>query len=257
MPETFLYNINAEYIVLALMLGMFGLFYLGRHLHKHSKANIQDMGPLTSFLFALLGLMLAFTFGMSGSRFDTRRGLVVQAANNMHTAILRAELYKDDSVRAAFKADLKDYVQARINWFDAKRNAQEVNKAIVETKRIGDKLWHRAAVLARDPANMVASQQMIPALNAVIDVAISREAATKAIVPEPVLYLLFIMTFVTSLMAGYATTIQKRFNYIAVAGFIILVGSVILIILDLDRPRRGLITNTAVNQFIRDLLKLF
>jgi hypothetical protein len=243
MPETFLYNINAEYIVLALMLGMFGLFYLGRHLHKHSKANIQDMGPLTSFLFALLGLMLAFTFGMSGSRFDTRRGLVVQAANNMHTAILRAELYKDDSVRAAFKADLKDYVQARINWFDA--------------KRIGDKLWHRAAVLARDPANMVASQQMIPALNAMIDVAVSREAATKAIVPEPILYLLFIMTLVTSLMAGYATTIQKRFNYIAVAGFIILVGSVILIILDLDRPRRGLITNTAVNQFIRDLLKLF
>ncbi|MEY2901661.1 MAG: hypothetical protein RLY89_767 [Bacteroidota bacterium] len=257
MPETFLYNINAEYIVLALMLGMFGLFYLGRQLHKHSKSEIQDMGPLTSFLFALLGLMLAFTFGMSGSRFDTRRGLVVQAANNMHTAILRAELYKDDSVRAAFKADLKDYVQARINWFDAKRNAQEVNKAIFETKRIGDKLWKRAAILARDPENMVATQQMIPALNAMIDVAVSREAATKAIVPEPILYLLFIMTLVTSLMAGYATTIQKKFNYIAVAGFIILVGSVIFIILDLDRPRRGLITNTAVNQFIRDLLKLF
>ncbi len=257
MPETFLYNINAEYIVLALMLGMFGLFYLGRHLHKDNKSNIQDMGPLTSFLFALLGLMLAFTFGMSGSRFDTRRGLVVQAANNMHTAILRAELYKDDTVRAAFKADLKDYVQARINWFDAKRSAQEVNKAIFETKRIGDKLWHRAAVLARDPANMVASQQMIPALNAMIDVAVSREAATKAIVPEPILYLLFIMTLVTSLMAGYATTIQKKFNYIAVAGFIVLVGAVIFIILDLDRPRRGLITNTAVNQFIRDLLKLF
>jgi hypothetical protein len=257
MPETFLYNINAEYIVLALMLGMFGLFYLGRHLHKHSKSDIQDMGPLTSFLFALLGLMLAFTFGMSGSRFDTRRGLVVQAANNMHATILRADLYKDDSVRKAFKADLKDYVQARINWFDSKRNVQEANNALIETKRIGDKLWHRAAILARDPANMVASQQMIPALNAMIDVAVSREAATKAIVPEPILYLLFIMTLVTSLMAGYATTIQKKFNYIAVAGFIILVGSVIFIILDLDRPRRGLITNTAVNQFIRDLLKLF
>jgi hypothetical protein len=257
MPETFLYNINAEYIVLVLMLGMFGLFYLGRQLHKHYKSEIQDMGPLTSFLFALLGLMLAFTFGMSGSRFDTRRGLVVQAANNMHAAILRAELYKDDSVRVAFKADLKDYVQARINWFDAKRSPAQVVEAANETKRIGDRLWHRAAVLARDPANMVASQQMIPALNAMIDVAITREAATKAIVPEPVLYLLFIMTLVTSLMAGYATSIQKRFNYVAVIGFIVLVGCVILIILDLDRPRRGLITNVAVNQFIRNLLELF
>lgn len=257
MPETFLYNINAEYIVLLLMLGMFGLFYLGRQLHKHNKSNIQDMGPLTSFLFALLGLMLAFTFGMSASRFDTRRGLVVQAANNMHAVILKAELFNDSAVRTAFKKDLKDYVQARINWFDAKRNQEQVQEATKETKRLADQIWQRAAVLARDPANMVASQQMIPALNAMIDVAISREAAVKAIVPEPVLYLLFVMTLVTSLMAGYATSIEKRFNYVAVIGFIILVGCVILIILDLDRPRRGLITNAAVNQFIRDLLKLF
>jgi hypothetical protein len=257
MPETFLYNINAEYICLFLMLGMFGLFYLGRHLHKNNKSNIQDMGPLTSFLFALLGLMLAFTFGMSGSRFDTRRGLVVQAANNMHEAILRADLYREDSVRKAFKADLKDYVQARINWFDAKRSVTEATKAKEASNIIFNKLWNRAAVLSRDPQNMVASQQMIPILNAMIEVAVTREAATKAIVPEPVLYLLFIMTLITSLMAGYATSIQKKFNYVAVIGFIVLVGCVIFIILDLDRPRRGLITNTAVNQFIRDLLKLF
>jgi len=215
------------------------------------------MGPLTGFLFALLGLMLAFTFGMAGSRFDTRRGLVVQAANHMHEAILRADLYREDSVRKAFKADLKDYVQARINWFDSKRNPAQVEEAKNETNRIFNKIWTRAAILARDPENMVASQQMIPVLNAMIEVAITREAATKAIVPEPVLYLLFIMILITSLISGYATSIEKKFNYIAVIGFIVLVGCVVYIILDLDRPRRGLITNTAVNGFIRDLLHLF
>ncbi len=257
MPETFLYNINAEYICLFLMLGMFALFYLGRQLHKNKKTDIQDMGALTSFLFALLGLLLAFTFGMSGSRFDARRGLVVQAANNMRTAILRADLYSEDSVRKAFKADLKEYVQARINWFDAGRSLELVEQAKNESQRLSMKLWNRAAELARDPKNMVASQQMIPALNAVIEVAVAREGATKAIVPEPILYLLFIMTWVTSLMAGYATSIQKKFNYLAVIGFIVLVGCVIFIILDLDRPRRGLITNVAVNQFIRNLLQMF
>ena len=54
---------------------------------------------------------------MAGSRFDVLRGLVVQAANNMRTAILRADFYKDDSVRKAFKADLHEYVQARVDWF--------------------------------------------------------------------------------------------------------------------------------------------
>ena len=118
-------------------------------------------------------------------------------------------------------------------------------------------MWDRAAVLARDPANMVASQQMILAINAIIEVAVAREGATKAIVPEPITYLLMIMVLVTSLMAGYATSIQKKFIYVAVIGFIILIGSVIYIILDLDRPRRGLITNDGVNQFIVNLLKLF
>lgn len=257
MPETFLYNINAEYIVFFLMFSMFGLFLFGRQLHKDQKANIQDMGPLTGFLFALLGLMLAFTFGMAGSRFDTRRGLVVQAANNMHTAILRADMYPDDSVRKAFKADLKEYVQARIDWFYSKRDVAKVAEATERTKEIGTRIWERAAVLSRDPKNMVASQQMIPAINAMIEVAVTREAATKAIVPEPVTYLLIIMILVTSLMAGYATSIQKKFNYLAVIGFIVLVGCVVYIILDLDRPRRGLITNDKVNQYIVDLLQLF
>lgn len=257
MPETFLYNINAEYIVLFLMLSMFGLFYFGRHLHKNIKPEIQDMGALTGFLFALLGLMLAFTFGMAGSRFDARRGLVVQAANNIHTAILRADLYKDDSVRKAFKEDLHEYVQARVDWFYNHRDENKVVEAKERSEIISKRMWDRAAVLARDPANMVASQQMIPAINAIIEVAIAREGATKAIVPEPITYLLMIMVLVTSLMAGYATNIQKKFNYVAVIGFIILVGCVIYIILDLDRPRRGLITNDAVNQFIANLLKMF
>jgi hypothetical protein len=182
---------------------------------------------------------------------------VVQAANHIHEAILRADLYREDSVRKAFKADLKDYVQARINWFDSKRNPAQVEEAKNETNRIFNKIWTRAAILARDPENMVASQQMIPVLNAMIEVAITREAATKAIVPEPVLYLLFIMILITSLISGYSTSIEKKFNYLAVIGFIVLVGCVLLIILDLDRPRRGLITNTAVNGFIRDLLQLF
>jgi len=257
MPETFLYNINAEYIVFFLMICMFLLFYTGRQLHKNIKPEIQDMGPLTGFLFALLGLMLAFTFGMAGSRFDARRGLVVQAANNMHTAILRTDLYKDSSVRNELKADLKDYVQARIDWYYFKRDLTKVAEAKTRSERISKKIWDRVAVLSRDPENMVASQQMVPAINAIIEVAVAREGATKAIVPEPITYLLLIMVLITSLMAGYATSIQKKFNYVAVIGFIILVGCVIYIILDLDRPRRGLITNDAVNQFIVNLLKLF
>ncbi|HQR94889.1 MAG: hypothetical protein B7Y15_03120 [Bacteroidetes bacterium 24-39-8] len=257
MPETFLYNINAEYIVLFLMFGMFVLFALGRRLHMHQKDKIQDLGPLSNFLFALLGLMMAFTFGMSASRFETRNAIVIAGTNHIRDAIMRVDLYQDSAVRKAFKADFQEYVQARIDWSLSKRDLKLAEEAQKRTKIVADRLLNRAAVLARDPANLVASQQMIPPLHAMIEIVTLREGATKAIVPEPIIYLLFLMAWISSFMAGYATNIQKKFNYLAVTGYTILVGLVIYIILDLDRPRRGIISNNFVNQFIVDLLELF
>ncbi len=257
MPETFLYNINAEYIVLFLMFGMFGLFALGRRLHVQQKDKIQDLGPLSNFLFALLGLMMAFTFGMSASRFEARNAIVITGTNHIRDAILRVDLYQDSAVRKAFKADFQEYVQARLDWSFSKRDPKKAEEAQKRTKIVADRLLNRAAVLARDPANLLASQQMIPPLHAMIEIVTLREGATKAIVPEPIIYLLFLMAWITSFMAGYATNIQKKFNYLAVSGFTLLVGLVIYIILDLDRPRRGLISNNFVNQFIVDLLDLF
>ena len=49
-------------------------------------------GTMVGSLFALLAFMLAFTFGMATSRFDARRQLVVEEANAVTTAFLRADL---------------------------------------------------------------------------------------------------------------------------------------------------------------------
>jgi hypothetical protein len=41
----------------------------------------------------MLGLLLAFTFGMSNDRYNKRRDLIIEEANDIGTAILRADLY--------------------------------------------------------------------------------------------------------------------------------------------------------------------
>ena len=41
-------------------------------------------------VYALLGLLIAFTFSGAASRFDERRGLIVEEANSIGTAWLRA-----------------------------------------------------------------------------------------------------------------------------------------------------------------------
>ena len=49
-------------------------------------------GTMVGSLFALLAFMLAFTFGLAASRFDARRQLIVEEANAVSTAFLRADL---------------------------------------------------------------------------------------------------------------------------------------------------------------------
>ena len=73
------------------------------------------VNSLLGVLFALSGLILAFTFGMSGTRLEKVRNVVESEANDIGTAILRSDLYAD-SVREGFRADFKNYLEAVIDF---------------------------------------------------------------------------------------------------------------------------------------------
>ncbi|MGZ5055454.1 MAG: hypothetical protein ACXWAT_11010 [Methylobacter sp.] len=63
--------------------------YLGaRHLPKDLGSGQAAIGLLDGAVFALLGLLLAFTFNGATSRFDHRKDLVMQEANAIGTAYL-------------------------------------------------------------------------------------------------------------------------------------------------------------------------
>ena len=75
--------------VLAVELG----YRLGASRRARATTGVgSGAGTMVGSLFGLLAFMLAFTFGMATSRFDARRQLVVEEANAVTTAFLRADL---------------------------------------------------------------------------------------------------------------------------------------------------------------------
>ena len=64
-------------------------------------------------LLGLLGLLLAFTFGMAGARFDQRKTLVVEEANAIGTAWLRTDLVPEP-MRAQARDVLREYTHLRL-----------------------------------------------------------------------------------------------------------------------------------------------
>ncbi len=84
----------AIYMVL-LSTGSLGWLELGRRIALRRLAVGEkgaDYGVIEGAMFALLGLLIAFTFSGAAERFERRRALIVEEANAIGTAYLRLDL---------------------------------------------------------------------------------------------------------------------------------------------------------------------
>jgi hypothetical protein len=244
-------------IVLFLFFAMLVLIVLGLYVGKKYYRAFEKEATLQGALFAILGLLLAFTFSMSVSRYDKRIEIIIEESNDIGTAILRADLYPEPE-RQLFRDDFKRYVEARIAFFDAGADLKEVNSTRNEAAAISQQLWDRATRLSADPrVTSVASMQMIPALNAMIDIASTRWHMSLARVPEPVLYLLFILICICSFYTGFILSGKKQLDWLGIIGFCLVICTIVHLIIDIDRPRRGMISMKQTSQAITELKQMF
>ena len=249
---------EAWMIALLLFILMLISSYIGKLTGNYirKKTGTEEKLPETSALIALLFFLLAFTFGMSGDRYDSRRKVVVEEANIIGTAILRSDLYPD-STRILFRNDFKDYVETRISYYEVGADVKGIFKADSLSQIISAKLWKRASTLSKDPANLAATQQMIPALNDMIDITTTRLSGEKAKVPQSILVMLFFLAMIIAFYGGYSEGRKGKIDWLVQIGFCVLVSLVVLFTLDLDRPRRGFVNLDTPNQTIIDLRKNF
>jgi hypothetical protein len=260
MNDSFIHTTSALALCIFLFIGMMIMVALGRYAGKiWRKEEGEPRGGVNSLLgalFALFGFILAFTFGMSGNRYENVRNVTVEEANDIGTAVLRSDLYSD-SVRNAFLTDFKTYLEARIAYFDNVADTVLFLKAKVNAAKAGNALWARAMQQSKLPNMLIPSNNMIPALNSMFDIATTREVVLKARVPDVIVYMLFILALASSFIAGFTSLAIRHKDWIVVAGFALLSSMIIYITLDLGRPLRGIIKADVGEQAILDLRKMF
>ena len=86
---------------------------LGQRAIQRVGASTPNVGSLEAAVFALLGLLIAFTFSGALSRFDGRRVQVVQEANSVGTAWSYIDLMPT-STQPKLRDTFRAYVDARI-----------------------------------------------------------------------------------------------------------------------------------------------
>ena len=144
-------NINIL-ITIILFVGMLLMDFVGFKVRGYrNKKNITvyntGLGPIEGALLGLLSLLLAFTFNFSASRYDARRQTIISEANDIGTALLRTNLYHD-SVSKLLQADFKQYIEARISYYEVGNDEDKISLASNKSSILALKIWDRIAVLS-------------------------------------------------------------------------------------------------------------
>lgn len=257
--STLLYDSPTIVIVGILFILMVMLHWAGFRLRKSRQrkqpaSDTDGAGAVEGSMLGLLALLLAFTFGMSSSRYDDRRSVLVQEANDISTVILRADLYPD-SLRKMLRQELKQYLESRISYYEAGYDDTKIAAALKTSSALSARLWSKVTQAGHDNHYLLATQQMVPAMNNMFDSATTRDASRNAHVPDSILWLLFLLTLTASFIIGYGNK-QAKIDKIVVAGFALMTALTIFLILDLDRPRRGIITMDSAHQKMIELREL-
>lgn len=254
MIHSLLNDLDTSVIILILFLFMLASIWIGYKM-AYKKPEINSMATeLISPLLGLLALLMAFTFGMSNSRYDDRKSNLIDEANCIGTAILRADIYPD-SLKNEFKKDFNVYLSSRKDFYTLENDEAKINASLKQTATASNKLWSRASFYAKDKNYFIQSNMMLPALNDMFDSTAKSNITYISKVPESIIYLLFLFSIIISFYIGYKSGLEKKIELNFILGFCALICVVIFITLDLDRSRRGLINLNTEVQIIQMLNK--
>jgi hypothetical protein len=225
-------------LLLLLLLALEAGFRAGRHTkRKRATEMTSQVGPIQGAILGLLGLLLAFSFAAAGARFLERQDLIVQEANAIGTAYLRADVL-DEPYRSELRAALKRYTERRIE-VSRRLEAGATLADMAEVEQLHSRIWKAASdgVAAR-PAAMLA---VLTPVNEVIDLHATRVAAARKRLPSLVLVSLIASSMLAVWVIGYGTGLAGPRHVPLTFALTILIGMAFWITIDLDRPRAGLI----------------
>jgi hypothetical protein len=243
----FLYEVN-EYVVWLLLLALLAaITEAGYRLGRRAKARHGDEAAASddhtrevqTALFAVLGLLLAFTYSMAISRFDDRKQALTAEATSIQTAYLRTQLLPAP-LQTTEAALLRQYVDLRLasarpDWY---RDTGLKN----QTHALQQQMWTPAAEASKQDPQSNTLQLFVESLNDLISAQGSRDAARLNHLPGSALYLLFAVSALSLGVLGYRAGLGSGRSLVGTVLLVMLIGALLVFILDIDHPYQGLIT---------------
>jgi len=240
-----------------LFLGMILLLEVGRRigirrLAQDSEGARQGLGVVEGAVFSLLGLLIAFTFSGAATRFDGRRHLILEEANNIGTAYLRIDVLPA-AAQPVLRGLFRQYLDSRLETYRKLPDIDAAKAELARSIKLQGAIWSNAVAACRDSGSSPAHTLLLPALNSMIDITTTRTEVTQLHPPPVIFAMLGVLSLTASLLAGYGMAGGKLRSWTHMLGFAAVMAVTVYVIVDIEYPRFGLIRVDGADRVLMEL----
>lgn len=252
MNYTLVSVIGCVVLFLGMLLVAFLGYRLGRLRSAEAGAPTEGSGALTGAIFALLGLLIAFTFNGAFSRLDARRQLIVQEANAIGTAYLRLDLLPAEA-QPGLRESFREYLASRVALNEAMTDIPAATREVLRAMALQDEIWGQAVAASTGMEHETTRRLLIPALNEMIDIVTTRSIAIQTHPPVIIWVTLSVLALACAGIAGYSASAIEHPRYFYIIAFAAITVFTLYVILDVEYPSYGFVRLARENQLLANL----
>jgi hypothetical protein len=233
---------------------LLGFLELGRRLGATRDPSASSRGAVAveGAIFALMGLLIAFTFSAAQSRLDKRRALIIDEANAIGTAYLRIDLLPG-AAQSGLREEFRAYTDSRIAYYKKFTNMRAAEAERERTIALGRQIWRDASAAVKASPDPRVPAMLIPSVNEMIDLEASRVAYRHIHAPIAIFVLLIVMAFACALFAGVGMGRREIYSQLYRMAFAVLLTITVVVIIDIEFPRVGFINISALDYLLTEV----
>jgi hypothetical protein len=233
-------QMDAWNVSLALALAMLVAWRIGIRMGDRLRRDGGGREPskFDDASMALLGLLLAFTFGVSISKHDQRRVAVVADSNAIGDFYTCATLLKEPT-KTKLQAVIREYAELRLRLANNQADHAEFESALNRFQEMQGRMTELVGQALSEGTPIAVS--LTNTLNEVTSNHAARLAAVRDRLPMSIVVLLFVSSIIATMLIGREQGYSAASEVAGTLCFVVLVSLAIYVTLDLNQPERGLI----------------
>jgi len=243
-PLWLLFLITTAIVLLAIELG----WRLGNRTWKTThEEKRKSVSAAVGAALGLLAFLQAFTFDLAATRYNNLKQIVIQEADAIDTAYLRAD-YLAPQPRGQVRTLLREYAALRSGGASAVLSPE----GLAKSASIEEHLWAIAAD-AGTKSSSYTTALFIQSINDLMDTDTERVSTWRNGIPDAVWLMLAVVTIFSMTALGYEFGTTGYRSWLVTILLVVIFTTVIMLTADLDQPQQGLIQVS--QQPLLDLLR--